>query len=382
LPVEAIDVDIFVNLAHDKEHLSECMHFLKSFRKTRRTAYTLESTPHAICRLFIKFDEIEELISIIEQRIEYGIFPDLFCFNMLMDYLLKKQDYRNAARVAIQLMLQEDFSNLISNILAVNSVYSYLSTPNREYLYGAERLAKEEEQKAAESESQNDDDEDVTYVRVPYLRNPYFDDHFDITNPIHLCGKTLWLIGRTFDSVLGRSLQIIGLAYYNKWKEANDLISQFKSHVKFNLLVKEVIETVSLILESLPEPNEDASNLLNNLKESESLFSNETLSSLIKSKMEEIPNLEQADIDAMKLNFEKWSIKRDDAIKEQLDNLMKEEKIKEIKQKRKELVEKEKRLYFFENFAKHEMDFVDAEKRIAELKTKAMIDEEYFPPKI
>jgi hypothetical protein len=50
--------------------------------------------------------------------------------------------------------------------------------------------------------------------------------------------------------------------------------------------------------------------------------------------------------------------------------------------KKKEISEKNRYLFFFENFSKHEIDFVEAEKRIEELKSKTLVDEDYIPPEI
>lgn len=56
-------------------------------------------------------------------------------------------------------------------------------------------------------------------IRIPYLRNPYFDDHFDLKDPNHIVGKTLAWVSPLISGVVGISCQILGWALYNKWAE-------------------------------------------------------------------------------------------------------------------------------------------------------------------
>ena len=52
----------------------------------------------------------------------------------------------------------------------------------------------------------------------------WWDDHFDLQKDDHLLGKTLAMIGRMEDSVQGRSSQLIGLAKYEKFEDALELL--------------------------------------------------------------------------------------------------------------------------------------------------------------
>jgi hypothetical protein len=87
-------------------------------------------------------------------------------------------------------------------------------------------------------------------------------------------------------------------------------------------------------------------------------------------------------MEQMPLLFKEWENLREVALNKQIEDLLREEKSKEILRKKKEISEKNRYLFFFENFSKHEIDFVEAEKRIAELKSKTLVDEDYIPPEI
>lgn len=70
------------------------------------------------------------------------------------------------------------------------------------------------------------------------------------------------------------------------------------------------------------------------------------------------------------------------AITAQLNRLLAEQRQSEIEQKRGELEAKRRLYYFFENFPQHEIDFVEAERRIAELQANTIVDEDYVPPEV
>jgi len=63
-------------------------------------------------------------------------------------------------------------------------------------------------------------------VRVKYLRNPYFDDHFDLRDPKLLIGKTLATLGATFPDAVGWTYQLVGWGLYQKWDKAIRTLEQ------------------------------------------------------------------------------------------------------------------------------------------------------------
>lgn len=52
---------------------------------------------------------------------------------------------------------------------------------------------------------------------VAFIENPWYDDHFDIPRDSLLLGKTLLAVGKTLDSTLGRSCQLLGCGLYEKF---------------------------------------------------------------------------------------------------------------------------------------------------------------------
>ena len=87
-------------------------------------------------------------------------------------------------------MLQEEFDHPITSHMALYSCYAYLKKPQPQP-WDPQPQPKPEEP------------EEVVKVRVDYLRLPYFDDHFVLTEPRHLIGKTLIGFGKRLANRIG-----------------------------------------------------------------------------------------------------------------------------------------------------------------------------------
>lgn len=342
----------------------------------------LESTHHAVVKAYLNANAFERLMKVLWNRIDYGIFPDSACYNLLLDQFIEKGDFRNAVKVATLIMHQEDSSNPISNRLALYSTFKYACSPERPAW--DEVLATEN---VEETNADDDEDEDDTqYIRVPRLRNAFHDDHFDLTEPMHLCGKALHFFGKQFEDVAGRSCQIIGLVLFEKWTKATEVLQSLsKKNSSGVILTRDTIDRVKLALESLTDEDEKKQAAVNFLQELEKLgsrLSDEKLEVLLTHKLAEVSGFEEADIQMLSLNYDQWAVAREESVRSQLDELQKDEKIKEIEAKRRELEEREKLLFFFENLNQHEVGYALAEQRTSSLRRQSEVDEEYIPPKI
>ena len=79
---------------------------------------------------------------------------------------------------------------------------------------------------------------------MKYLRNPYFDDHFDLRDPKLLFGKTLATLGKTFPDVLGNTYQLIGWGMYQKWEKTLTLLEDICKQKQKPSLFKEGVSIV------------------------------------------------------------------------------------------------------------------------------------------
>lgn len=373
LKVNAVDVDLFVNIVKDEAELDEMEHLLYNLRRTRRAIDTLESTHHAACRSYFKTSNHDRLLGIISKRVDFGLFPDHFCYNILLDHYIESENWKNAAKVAASYMLQENYSNKITNAFCIHAIHQYIKNPDREEW---EVLPVATEEAPAEEE----DEDDVEYIRVPVVRNEYFDDHFDLKDGLQLCGKTLHYIGSTFRDPLKSNLTLIGFVYHQKWSRAIELLNGQPFCQETIRIINDHVRNI----EAVDENNEN-SKIVEEFKSklsSATISKDDDLEAMISNELKEARSLEGEDQTEMQLLFQKWREERKTALKRSVDELMRDQRIKEIMEKRKELNEREKLLFFFENINKHEIELKEAEDKISELQSSAVIEDDYVPPKV
>lgn len=383
--VSGVDIDLYANNVQKETELEELEHLLYRFRRTKRATEMMESTTYAVIKAFLKFKQYDSLMRILNDRESYGVFPDFYSYNVLMSTFLQEKMYSEAAQSAILMMLQEDFSNKISSVLGIYSCQMFINNCSMDSLNPTEENTEEEK---TENTNADDDEEDVKYVRIPFLRNYWFDDHFDITEPKHLIGKTLYLLSREMNSTLSRSYQIIGLAMYDKWDKAAALLNTFANSKDCNLL-NEAVEKTRALIDEIPEDEgktkEKWSNKFNELFEkmkSEGKIQDESLTSSLESHLKDVLKNERDDIEAQKKLFSQWESERKLAYDKQNIELDKEKRLKVIEEKKEYLYWKEKLLFFFENEDENVDEFKEVQEYIASIKRQTKAEDSYMPPEM
>lgn len=253
--ISSVDLDIFANSLTDKSYTDELEDLTHRFRLSAQAGTLLPSTHHAVIRLFLESGEVSNLIKILKARLDYGIFPDYYLCNLLMDTFLKENNFKYAAVIASNQMLQEEFDNDITKSMGLYSCLKYITNPTD----WEETSTVNEEQK---KEDVDDDDDEIKRVRVDFIRNPYFDDHFDLTDGDHLVGKTMLAIIKNDNTILGDSFKAIGLAYYNQWNKLENYLEKFDGTVH----TEAVDLSVASIDKRAPENADKLKNLLSKLK--------------------------------------------------------------------------------------------------------------------
>ena len=376
-----LEVDIFINIAAPRveeiAHLREASKTLKEFRKTLYAHTLLPSTHHALCRLFMDNERTTSLVSLLERRVEFGVFPDSFCFNLIFDKLLEQQKYAQASRVAALIMLQEEFGlNNISDTFALYSVAKYIESKgnfsdwneldfSNDPIFIAENSSditatSDQTQKKEEAElgDEEEDEEEVQYIRIPFLRNPYFDDHFDLQNPRVICGKTLSMIGAKLDDKnLGIKCMALGRTLEGKWSEAKNLLEKLVQSKVESTAIKELLIYYIENLHDVMEPEDLRDSLIYLAKALPEGGS--TLSKQAEQQSREFESRELKDIHELKSNLVAWSETRI-ATKKSIEGYLARQKlIEEIKAKKRALKEREEFLYFYENLKKSSLTRID-----------------------
>lgn len=282
--ISAVDLDIFANSLTDKLYLEELEDLTHRFRLSAQAGTLLPSTHHAVVRLFLESEDVANLIRILKDRLNYGIFPDYYLSNLLMDRFIKENDFRNAAVIASNQMLQEELDNDINKAIGLYSCLKYVQNPTD---------WEDAEVCEAEEKANDDDDEEETRVRVDFLRNPYFDNHFDLTDGDHLVGKTMLAIGKqTNNTVLSNSFRAVGLAYYNQWHELDNYLKNLEGSV-----FSETAElAIAAIDKRAPKSAEKLKDAFSKLKTENKSLTEETKNALI----ETVDKNEERDIQLQK----------------------------------------------------------------------------------
>ncbi|XP_054714824.1 28S ribosomal protein S27, mitochondrial-like [Uloborus diversus] len=381
--VSGVDIDLFVNNVQEESQLDELEHLLYRFRRTKQAVEMMDSTIYATIRTYLKFKNYESLFRILHDRDSYGIFPDFYSYNILMDTFLKEKLYKEAAQTAVLMMQQEDFSNNLSRLLGLYSCQKFLNECSLENL-----LPFPEENEEVKEENENEDEEDITYVRVPFLKNPWFDDHFDIVNPKHLLGKTFYLIGREMNDLLGRTYQMFGLVLYEKYEKASELLKTLSVKEEPCFLSEGVEKSIEELNSASANLEDSKKTLCDHLKKNVERLASEkrTVDGLLiptlEAALKNIQSLEKEDIELQQKMFLDFEIQRQKAMDKQLKEIDKQNRLKAIEEKKEYLFWKEKLLFFFENEEKILDELKSVEEMVASMKSKKVVEDEYMPPEI
>ncbi|KAJ9592010.1 hypothetical protein L9F63_001449 [Diploptera punctata] len=360
----AIDVDLFANKVNSESYIDELEDIIHKLRLSPNTTDTLPSTPHSFIRLLLAVGKHDELLRVLDDRLNYGIFPDDYCNALLMDTFLKEKNYTGAVRVGVMQMLQEDWAHPLVSHLALISCYMYLKNP-------------ESWVQTDETEKPKDDGEEIK-VRVKYLRNPYFDDHFDLHDPKLLVGKTLAMLGKHFPDAIGKTYQLIGWGMYQKWDKALAILEQILNEKQKPSLFKEGIELFKNSIEDIKgedgQENEMKNKSLKLLQEVESLglVTDDNLQELIENKVKSVvSSMEKQMIEEQCKLYSDWEISRDNLLQQQLDELKRHQQI----------------IFFFDNEEKLELaieknEVIVNKQKLHKKVTSQSKDEDYIPPDV
>ena len=172
----------------------------------------------------VDVDQTDLLMKFLNNRLKYGLILDDFSNTFLINHFLKSENYRDAAKTGILMMLQEENSVPIASEMALYSTLNYIMSEN------AQESPWDPIPEIVEPEP-----EEEVKIRVEELENPDFDDHFDLVKKEHLLGKTLAFTAegqKIDDSIIRNSLRLLGYAYYEKWSRVEEVLSESKEFSK------------------------------------------------------------------------------------------------------------------------------------------------------
>ena len=139
-----IDLDIFANalLKPDgtkalktervNDRLEQMEEMLQRFRQTPQTNFMLPSTTHAVIRAFLEGESTDKLLRILDERQAFGLFPDDYSLVQMLNHFLRNEkdnSLRDASKVAITMMLQEEYDIPIGTYCLIQSRHE-VNQPN------------------------------------------------------------------------------------------------------------------------------------------------------------------------------------------------------------------------------------------------------------
>lgn len=413
----AIDIDIFANKLNDDQFVDEVADLMHKLRLTEETTNTLESTGHALVRVYLEHADIHELLFILNDRLSYGVFLDPYTANLALDKLIRAQDFTSAARIATLVMLQEELDNEITRTLSLYACVKYLQNPKSFDQSASEESAVDAAATApaAPTTAGKKKKKEETKVRVKFIRNAFFDDHFDLRDETQLVGKTLSAIGKLIggESAVGNSAQLLGLFHYGKYVEATELVRSIKA--SGGAVHQQVVETVVSALEKVSEPDDSSAAFGEAIKQLQSgagLIAGDFEKVVCDVANDAVKRTEQSDITAQtkvrrnisirthtKMSMQTtysitlsqiygdWNTLRDSRLADEVQRLQRTQRLAEIERVTKDMDAEEQKLWFFENEDKLDLQ-IDSKKVFyrkrwfGKLKKPRVVDEGYVPPEI
>uniref|UniRef100_A0A1A9WW25 Uncharacterized protein n=1 Tax=Glossina brevipalpis TaxID=37001 RepID=A0A1A9WW25_9MUSC len=218
--VNEYNLDLFLNnLSHHDDRRSVILDLMAHLRASKLANKTLESTHFAAVRYLLENCNLHELIPILTDRLQYGIFLNNFTSFAVLESVHKEKEYRLALPLVLKLILHDELDSSFVQAFCVKSCFEVLKHDTSDEVH----------EKIPEENSSSKEKK----VRVKFLRNPLIVDKYAEM------GKALLKINKeSFPDPIKEHSYILGLLLSKRFTDLQKIMER-----KSNQLYEDVYVT-------------------------------------------------------------------------------------------------------------------------------------------
>lgn len=318
-------VDIVNGIAHNNRN-NEFSESLLKLRSVPDKATQFDATNYAIFRKFFDQENLDELLPIIKNRLQSGIFIDNFIGCYILNQLLQENNFTGATEVSLEIFKQDSLDNKLVVGLILKSIFEYLKQ-NIEQIFPPVVKEKKSGKKSDEKK-----------VRVKFIRN------FEGTNQLaREIGKAICRISELYPNQLTENLKLLGSLLDDRHNLATSLLRNKEINIR-----RQTLELSQILLKNKEGVDDNLTNGIN--RRLEEAADSKNIDALLSTFLEEAGKEDEMKlIKQQKAKYEIWK-EQDVLEKNKKINIIPPSQRKEIiDQIVSDVTQQRQKLWYFEN---------------------------------